>query len=300
MTMERDLDLRLVRSFLAVASELSFTRAARRLGLSQSTISARVRQLEEHFSQPLLDRDTHSVRLTPAGERFLTYGHRIIALADEALDESGFRHRRHTVRFGVSEDFAFTHLPAFLERLRIDQPLLDVELSIHLSAELHRRLRSAESDIILAMRPGPSRGVDALEVEPLFSDRLVWAARTGYQRPRGEPLPLVLYPRPSVTRDAAIGALESHGVAYRTAATSTSLAGLRAAALSGIGVMPFAESLIPGGLSIVDDPDLPPMPGVVFALATRRTPTRATRNLAQALRDHRADFTTDLGDRSTR
>ena len=89
-------------------------------------------------------------------------------------------------------------------------------------------------------------------------------------------------------------------MAYRTAATSTSLAGLRAAALSGIGVMPFAESLIPGGLSIVDDPDLPPMPGVVFALATRRTPTRATRNLAQALRDHRADFTTDLGDRSTR
>lgn len=67
MTSERDLDLRLVRSFLAVASELSFTRAARRLGLSQSTISARVRQLEENFSQPLLDRDTHSVRLTPAG-----------------------------------------------------------------------------------------------------------------------------------------------------------------------------------------------------------------------------------------
>ena len=276
-----------------MASELSFTRAARRLGLSQSTISARVRQLEEHFSQPLLDRDTHSVRLTPAGERFLTYGHRIIALADEALDDTGLRHRRHTVRFGVSEDFAFTHLPAFLERLRSEQPLLDVELSIHLSAELHRRLRSAELDLILAMRPGPSRGVDALEVEPLFTDRLVWAGQAGYERPRGEPLPLVLYPAPSVTRDAAVGALESHGVPYRTAATSTGLAGLRAATLSGIGVMPFAESLIPGGLAEVDDPDLPPMPGVVFALATRRSPTRATRNLAHALRDRRADFTAD-------
>lgn len=293
MTSERDLDLRLVRSFLAVASELSFTRAARRLGLSQSTISARVRQLEENFSQPLLDRDTHSVRLTPAGERFLPYGHRIIALADEAVDDSGFRDCRQTVRFGVSEDFAFTHLPAFLERLRSEQPLLDVELSIHLSAELHRRLRSAELDLILAMRPGPSRGVDALEVEPLFTDRLVWAGQTGYERPRDEPLPLALYPAPSVTRDAAVGALESHGVPYRTAATSTGLAGLRAATLSGIGVMPFAESLIPAGLGKLDDPDLPPMPDVVFALATRRSPTRATRNLAQALRDHRADFTAE-------
>lgn len=295
MTMERDLDLRLVRSFLAVASELSFTRAARRLGLSQSTISARVRQLEEHFSHPLLERDTHSVRLTPAGERFLTYGHRILALADEALDESGFHHRRYTVRFGVSEDFAFTHLPTFLERLRLEQPFLDVELSIHLSVELHRRLRSAELDIILAMRPGRSRGVDALEVEPLFSDRLVWAARAGYEPPLDEPLPLVLYPRPSVTRDAAVGALESHGVTYRTAATSTSLAGLRAATLSGIGIMPFAESLIPGGLAILEEPELPPMPDVVFALATRRAPTRATRDLAQALRDHRADFTAGSG-----
>ena len=98
---------------------------------------------------------------------------------------------------------------------------------------------------------------------------------------------------PSVTRDAAVGALESRGVPYRTSATSTGLAGLRAAALSGIGVMPFAESLIPGGLGKLDDPDLPPMPDVVFALATRRSPTRATRNLAQALRDHRADFTAE-------
>lgn len=114
-----------------------------------------------------------------------------------------------------------------------------------------------------------------------------------YERPRGEPLLLVLYPAPSVTRDAAVGALESHGVPYRTAATSTGLAGLRAATLSGIGVMPFAESLIPGGLAEVDDPDLPPMPGVVFALATRRSPTRATQNLAHALRDRRADFTAD-------
>ncbi|MGB6247449.1 LysR substrate-binding domain-containing protein [Gordonia sp. (in: high G+C Gram-positive bacteria)] len=103
----------------------------------------------------------------------------------------------------------------------------------------------------------------------------------------GAPVPLVLYPRPSLTRDAALDALTSMGRAHRTVATSGSLSGLRAAALGGLGILPFAASLIPDGLAELDT-DLPALPPITFVLMTRSNHVpAATGALIDALRaDH--------------
>ncbi|HEY8582663.1 MAG TPA: LysR substrate-binding domain-containing protein [Capillimicrobium sp.] len=78
------MELRQLRYFVAVAEELHFSRAAVRLSLAQSALSAQIRQLEAELGGPLLVRTTRKVELTPAGEALLTDARRMIALAEEA------------------------------------------------------------------------------------------------------------------------------------------------------------------------------------------------------------------------
>src|SRR5699024_7319945 len=103
---------------------------------------------------------------------------------------------------------------------------------------------------------------------------------------------LVLYPRPSVTREAALDLLEREGSAHSTAATSTSLAGLRAAVLGGLGIMPFASSLLPEGTVIIDEPRLSTLLEVSFTVVTSYPSTLAAAAVASALQRHSPDLRT--------
>ena len=78
------LDLRQVRAFVQVAREGSFTRAAAQLHYAQSSVTARVQQLEQQLAVPLLDRLPRGVRLTNAGRGFLEYAERLLQLSEEA------------------------------------------------------------------------------------------------------------------------------------------------------------------------------------------------------------------------
>ena len=77
-----DLDLRVVRYFVAVAEELHFGRAAARLFVSQPALSKQIQRLEEQLGGPLFVRDTRHVALTPRGESFLVDARELLRLAD--------------------------------------------------------------------------------------------------------------------------------------------------------------------------------------------------------------------------
>ncbi|MBV1855573.1 LysR family transcriptional regulator [Catellatospora tritici] len=85
--MSIDLDIRLLRHFLAVAEELNFTRAAQRLFVAQQVLSRQVQQLETRIGTPLLVRSTRRVALTPAGRTLLDYARELVALHDRMLRE---------------------------------------------------------------------------------------------------------------------------------------------------------------------------------------------------------------------
>src|SRR4051812_49905268 len=78
-------ELRHLRYFLAVAQELSFSRAAERLHMAQSPLSAAIRQLETELGVLLFERTTRTVRLTPAGERLLERGLPALSAVDGAF-----------------------------------------------------------------------------------------------------------------------------------------------------------------------------------------------------------------------
>ncbi|MGO1974619.1 MAG: LysR family transcriptional regulator [Propionibacteriaceae bacterium] len=81
-----DLDTRLLRAFVAVVEEETFTDAAIALTTSQASVSRAVQRLEAVIGEPLLSRTTRRVELTPAGERVLVQSRRILALVDDLAD----------------------------------------------------------------------------------------------------------------------------------------------------------------------------------------------------------------------
>ena len=74
-----EVELRHLRAFVAVAASNSFTRAADRLFITQPALTRTIRQLESLVGAALIDRDTHPISLTPAGEEFLPYASRILS-----------------------------------------------------------------------------------------------------------------------------------------------------------------------------------------------------------------------------
>ncbi|MDV9200132.1 LysR substrate-binding domain-containing protein, partial [Streptomyces sp. Wh19] len=235
-----------LRTFLAVAQTLSFTRAARRLGVRQSTVSQHVRRLEDAAGRQLFTRDTHRVDLTVDGEAMLGFARTILAAHERAAAFFTGTRLRGRLRFGASEDFVQTRLPEILESFRRDHPEVELELTVELSGTLHQRLAAGRLDLVLAKRrAGDTHG------ELVWQDALTWIGAPQLRIDPDGPVPLILFPPPGITRARALEVLEEHGRSWRIACTSTSLSGLIAAAHAGLRVMAHSRGLIPPGLAPV-------------------------------------------------
>lgn len=281
------LDLVLLRSFLAVARLGNFSEAARGLGIGQPAISQHIRRLEQHLGRRLFVRDTHSVVLTPDGEAMMAFAEGILDASERAEQYFQGAQLRGRLRFGTSEDFVFSRLPDVLRAFMRLHPLVDIELTVGLSGWLNERLDDGEMDLVLAKRPnGDDRGL------LVWRDRLVWVAAPDFQLEARQPVPLILYPPPSITRVAVLHVMEEAAEPWRIACTSGSLTGLRAAALAGLGVLAVARTLIPPGLRELRDAHLPALGDVEFVLRTQgralRPPARELRDAILAYRDRLA------------
>ncbi|MBV2355477.1 LysR family transcriptional regulator [Streptomyces sp. J2-1] len=259
-----------LRTFLAVAQTLSFTQAADRLGLRQSTVSQHVRRLEGATGRPLFTRDTHSVELTEDGEAMLGFARRLLDVHEQAAAFFTGTRVRGRLRFGASEDFVLTRLPEILERFRHDHPGVDLELTVELSGTLHERLAAGKLDLVLAKRRPEDRSG-----ELVWRDDLVWIGSAHLRLDPARPVPLIVYPAPGLTRARALEALEGQGREWRVVCTSGSLNGLVAAARAGLGVMAHARRLIPPGLVRVPERAGLPEVGKVDFVVVRGRPGAA-------------------------
>ncbi|MEU2711874.1 LysR substrate-binding domain-containing protein [Streptomyces sp. NPDC007205] len=255
-----------LRTFLSVAQTLSFTQAARRLGLRQSTVSQHVRRLEDAAGRQLFTRDTHSVELTEDGEAMLGFARRILQVHEQATAFFTGTRVRGRLRFGASEDFVLTRLPEILEGFRRDHPEVDLELTVELSGTLHEQLAAGKLDLVLAKRRPEDPG-GAL----VWRDDLVWIGAERLRLDADRPVPLIVYPPPGITRARALEVLEREGRAWRIVCTSGSLNGLIAAARAGLGVMAHSRRLTPPGLfRLPERSGLPGLGKVDFVLVHGR------------------------------
>jgi len=249
----------LLQCFLVVSDSSSFTAAAARLGVRQSTVSQQIRRLEEALGQRLFARDTHSVKLTAEGDALIPMAREIVEANSRLARFFSRQAGRRRLRLGISEDFALSGLTDVLVGFRQDHPDVDIELAVGLSGFLYQLYDSGELDVIFVKRkPGDRRG------EIAWRERLAWIGRADLQLSPEEPIPLVAYNPPSITRTLAIGVLDTSGRPWRLACSSGSLSGLRAALMAGLGVGAHSRMLLPAGLSVLTKLDLPQLPEVEF------------------------------------
>jgi DNA-binding transcriptional LysR family regulator len=237
-------DPQLLATFLAVEQTGSFTRAAVRLGIQQPTVSQHIRRLERQVGRTLVLRDTHSVSLTADGEAMAGFARNIIAASEQASAYFSGDRPSGRLRIGIADDLALTRLPQILRDFRRDNPLVDFELAVDQSGLLHQRLESDRLDVFIGKRPsGEQRG------QLVKRERLVWVGTPSTKLDLTAPLPLVVYPVPSISRTEMRRALNRARLPYRSACLCRGVNGLIGAVAAGIGISAMAASLVPTQLA---------------------------------------------------
>lgn len=204
-----DLDLRLLRSFLAVAQCGKISAAAKQLHLSQPAVTAHLRRLEEIVGKPLVSRSTHGVRLT-------THGHSLRTLSTEIQNilsriETSF-HTEHQLsgelRFGASLTIASHVIPSFLAEFTRIYPAVQVELRVDNTEVVLESVR--EGVYPFGLVEGGER-VAGLRLERFVEDELVLVAGTNPRfrsyRQLGDSVRRVedLYQLPLIWRESGSG-----------------------------------------------------------------------------------------------
>ncbi|HSX75588.1 MAG TPA: LysR family transcriptional regulator, partial [Shinella sp.] len=225
------LDPRLLRAFVAIADAGSFTAAADRLHMTQSTMSQQIARLEEAIGRELVDRAARPVRLTVTGERLLGHARRILALQGEALTLVAETSGTTSVRIGMPDDIAtpeMAHAFAAFAR-RHKEARLDVTTGLR--ADLTRRYRSGELDIVVLKEDTPSA-----DSWVSFEEPIAWFTALDAPADLPDPVPLVTFPPGGLYRDAMFERLERERRRWYVAFTSASLRNVLMAIEAGLGL----------------------------------------------------------------
>lgn len=168
------MELRHLEHFLAVADERSFTRAAPRVHVVQSALSASVRMLERELGAPLFDRSTHHVTLTDAGQALVIEARRTLQAAEAARDAvaATVGGLRGTLRLGIMHSLALVDLAGLLSHYHRDRPGVRIVpmAADGGSVELAHAVREGRLDLAFAAMPEgypPELDVTPLASEPL-------------------------------------------------------------------------------------------------------------------------------------
>lgn len=276
MAGEKNFDPVLLRTFLAVVNGLSFTRAAEQLGLSQPTVSQHIRRLEDSAGRMLVSRDTRSVALTDNGEAMAGFARTILAANDEAVSYFTGSAMAGRLRFGAADELALSELPTILREFRQLYPRINLELTVTQSGTLSRRLSANHLDLIFINQEADS-GRGTL----VRRDRLVWVGIDRLQIDPSQPVPVITYHAPSLSRSAAIATLERARRTWRITCNTREINGVLAATRAGIGICVLAQSRVPPDLRNLSGRfDLPDLPDVEMALIDN---PRAARQPVEAL-----------------
>jgi DNA-binding transcriptional LysR family regulator len=149
------MELRQLEHFVAAADELQFTRAARRVHVVQSTLSASIRALERELGVVLFNRTTRHVALTDAGRAFAADARRVLAAAAEA--RNGVRQAEGALRgrlsIGTGQYVGGLNIPELLAKFRAEHPAVEVRLRQDAASVLADELREGRLDVVLAAQP---------------------------------------------------------------------------------------------------------------------------------------------------
>ena len=215
--------------------QAGFTAAGDRLGASQSTISLRLRRLEDALGAQLLRRSPRHVALTPFGERFLGAARRLIEASDVAAAMARSEPRRRRVALGVSDHAAGDRLPALLAWLTAATPEIAWSVRVGESDRLAAAVQEGALDLAIIRRDARTPA----EAPTMFDDALEWVG-CGAERfapiSADRPAPLIALAGSCRLRALSVELLEQAGLPWRVALEAEGVAAVQASIRAGLGV----------------------------------------------------------------
>jgi len=247
------MEIRQLRSAVAIAKRLSFTAAAEDLALAQPALSQQIAALERELGVRLFERTNRRVALTDAGRAFVKRAERIIADVGAAAEEmtayaGGLRGR---VVIGTYQSFAEYVLPKLLGRFHAENPGIEVALREGIADALLAGLRDGAVDVFVGHLADASPVTGNFLIEPLYEDELAIAVsarhrlaeRSGVRMEELRDEPFVIFRPGSASTHRLNSAARAAGFEPRVAFESEDSLTVRSLVAEGLGVALYPRTL---------------------------------------------------------
>lgn len=257
-----NLDLDLLRTFVAVADLNTFAAAAAAVCRTQSAVSQQMQRLEQLVGKELFARHGRNKLLTEHGIQLLGYARKILRFNDEACMSLMFSNLQGVLTLGASDESADTILPFLLNRISSVYPKLALDVSVKRNAFMIDMLKDHEVDLVVTTHcPGQ------FECLTLRTSPTHWYCAAEYVLQKGEPIPLVLLDDPSPFRDMVLSALNEANIPWRLAYVASTLPAVRAAVKAGLGVTARPVEMMSPDLRVLGKSNgLPALPDTEYLL----------------------------------
>lgn len=251
------MELKLLEDFLCLADMRNFSRAAEVRHITQSTLSKRVRALEQWVGSPLVDRTSYPIRLTAEGEAMLPQARELVAsfLGMRAGIRTFATSPGNSLRLGAMHTLKVSYLPRWRRWLEADMGPVNFEMgySFHAHAQTLRQFRNGETELFLTyVHPSVPNGLegDCFESLLISNERVLPVSAPD---PAGEPLHrpdtgcvirFLSYGNSSFFAQAMAPMLNERPLPLNVTASNTMCVALHSLARVGAGLAWIPESLV--------------------------------------------------------
>lgn len=257
-----NLDLDLLRTFVAVADLNTFAAAAAAVCRTQSAVSQQMQRLEQLVGKELFARHGRNKLLTEHGIQLLGYARKILRFNDEACTSLMFSSLQGVLTIGASDESADTILPFLLNRISSVYPKLALDVRVKRNPFMIEMLNQQEVDLVVTTACPTHFESMVLRTSPTL-----WYCAADYILQKGEPVPLVLLDEPSASRDAILESLNAAKLPWRIAYVASTLPAVRAAVKAGLGITARPVEMMSPDLRVLGASDgLPVMPETQYLL----------------------------------
>jgi len=277
------LDLPLLRTFLTVVDQRSFSLAANELHRTQSAVSQQIKKLEQMAGQPLLNKQGRDISPTETGKLVYSYGQQILQVEQKLREELYSEEIAGRVRLGIPEDLATHFLMPILAPFREQYPRIQLAVECDLTENLYQRYLANQFELVILKHEQMTVSHPDRIVQTWY-DPLVWVGRDGSECATWlaeSRVPVIVSPEPCVYRRQVLhqlaGAQLHADLTYVSESYNSKLFAIRA----GLGLAALPQSLVPKDCVVIDTDRLPPLSATRISLFRSEIQAKA----AQYLRD---------------
>ena len=296
-----DINLDLIRCFLTVVESGGFTQASKRLHVTQSGITLKIKRLEDQLNCRLFRRTTKPLELSHEGEIVLGYARRLLDLSQEMVHRVAKPKTVGALRMGIVDHFGPQLLPVWLAEFRKTFPNVKIVSDIGLTHELLKDLEDDKFDLVIASAGYTAMGeyklAPSIQETHLQRETMLWVqAENSNIDPSKDPLPLVMFGAKCRFRPIALEALQKAGRTWEIVYVGGSLNSVQTAVESDLGLSVLSPLSLSERIAIADNGcGLPKLPIADLAIYSRSMPVhpmvpRLTAFLVESVVAWEADF----------